>query len=100
MSVTAYTCLDLFSQQTLLKNAEQALLTLVGNTGDLNLLTIVGAPLVTENRLINAAIVFQNGKILGVVPKTYIPNYKEFQEKRWFTSATELQENTIRIATS
>lgn len=97
MSVTAYTCLDLFSQQTLLKNAEQALLTLVGNTADLNLLTIVGAPLVTENRLINAAIVFQSGKILGVVPKTYIPNYKEFQEKRWFTSATELQENTIRI---
>ena len=83
MSVTAYTCLDLFSQQTLLKNAEQALLTLVGNTADMNLLTIVGAPLVTENRLINAAIVFQSGKILGVVPKTYIPNYKEFQEKRW-----------------
>lgn len=97
MSVTAYTCLDLFSQQTLLKNAEQALLTLVGNTADLNLLTIVGAPLVTENRLINAAIAFQSGKILGVVPKTYIPNYKEFQEKRWFTSATELQDDTIRI---
>lgn len=97
LSVTAYTCLDLFAQQTLLKNAEQALLKLVGDTADLNLLTIIGAPLVTDNRLINAAIAFQNGKILGVVPKTYLPNYKEFQEQRWFTSATELWDKTISI---
>ena len=97
MSVTAYTCLDLFAQQTLLKNAEQALLKLVSDTADLNILTIAGAPLVTENRLINAAIAFQAGKILGVVPKTYIPNYKEFQEQRWFTSATELRNKTVSI---
>ena len=97
MSVTAYTCLDLFVQQTLLKNAEQALLKLVSDTADLNILTIAGAPLVTENRLINAAIAFQVGKILGVVPKTYIPNYKEFQEQRWFTSATELRDKTVSI---
>ena len=97
LSVTAYTCLDLFAQQTLLKNAEQALLKLVGDTSDLNLLTIVGAPLVTDNRLINAAIAFQSGKIIGVVPKTYLPNYKEFQEQRWFTSATELWDKTISI---
>ena len=97
MSVTAYTCLDLFAQQTLLKNAEQALLKLVSDTADLNILTIAGTPLVTENRLINAAIAFQSGKILGVVPKTYIPNYKEFQEQRWFTSATELRDKTISI---
>ena len=97
MSVTAYACLDLFAQQTLLKNAEQALLKLVSDTADLNILTIAGAPLVTENRLINAAIAFQAGKILGVVPKTYIPNYKEFQEQRWFTSATELRDKTVSI---
>ena len=97
LSVTAYTCLDLFAQQTLLKNAEQALLKLVNDTADLNLLTIVGAPLVTDNRLINAAIAFQSGKIIGVVPKTYLPNYKEFQEQRWFTSATELWDKTISI---
>ncbi|WP_278704442.1 NAD(+) synthase [Parabacteroides goldsteinii] len=97
MSVTAYTCLDLFVQQTLLKNAEQALLKLVSDTADLNILTIAGTPLVTENRLINAAIAFQSGKILGVVPKTYIPNYKEFQEQRWFTSATELRDKTVSI---
>ncbi|MEY8611924.1 NAD(+) synthase [Parabacteroides segnis] len=97
MSVTAYTCLDLFAQQALLKNAEQALLKLVSDTANLNILTIAGAPLVTENRLINAAVAFQSGKILGVVPKTYIPNYKEFQEQRWFTSATELRDKTVSI---
>lgn len=70
---------------------------LVSDTADLNILTIAGAPLVTENRLINAAIAFQAGKILGVVPKTYIPNYKEFQEQRWFTSATELRDKTVSI---
>ena len=97
LSVTGYTCLDLFAQQTLLYGAEAALLQLVSNTADLDILTIVGVPLRTENRLINAAVVFQKGAIRGVVPKTYLPNYKEFQEQRWFTSATELRESTISI---
>ena len=98
LSITAYTCLDLFTQQTLLNNAEKALLKLVSNTADLAIFTIVGIPLRTENRLINAAVVFQKGEILGVVPKTYLPNYKEFQEQRWFTSSTELQKSRISIA--
>ena len=97
LSVTGYTCLDLFAQQTLLDGAEEALLQLVSNTADLDILTIVGVPLRTENRLINAAVVFQKGAIRGVVPKTYLPNYKEFQEQRWFTSVTELRESTISI---
>ena len=97
LSVTGYTCLDLFAQQTLLDGAEEALLQLISNTADLDILTIVGVPLRTENRLINAAVVFQKGAIRGVVPKTYLPNYKEFQEQRWFTSATELRESTISI---
>ena len=97
LSVTGYTCLDLFAQQTLLNGAEAALLQLVSNTADLDILTIVGVPLRTENRLINAAVVFQKGAIRGVVPKTYLPNYKEFQGQRWFTSATELRESTISI---
>lgn len=97
LSVTGYTCLDLFAQQTLLDGAEAALLQLVSNTADLDILTIVGVPLRTENRLINAAVVFQKGAIRGVVPKTYLPNYKEFQEQRWFTSVTELRESTISI---
>ena len=59
LSVTAYTCLDLFAQQTLLDGAETALLQLVSNTADLNILAIVGVPIRTGNQLINAAIVFQ-----------------------------------------
>ena len=98
LSITAYTCQDLFTQQTLLDNAEKALLKLIDNTKDLPLLTIVGVPLRTENRLINAAAVFQQGTLLGIVPKSYIPNHKEAQESRWFASATELQRTTIEIA--
>lgn len=97
LAVTAYTCLDLFAQQTLLRNAEKALLQLIDRTKELDILVIVGVPLVTENRLINAAVSFQKGNILGAVPKTYIPNYKEFQEQRWFTSATDLREKEICI---
>ncbi len=97
LSITSYTCLDLFSKQTLLQNAGKALLELVSKTADIDIFTIVGVPLVTENRLINAAVAFQKGEILGVVPKTYLPNYKEYQEQRWFTSSLELRFNTISI---
>ena len=61
LSVTSYTCMDLFSQETLLRNAEKALLDLVNNTADLDLLTIVGCPLVSGSQLINAAVAFQRG---------------------------------------
>ncbi|GAB6393813.1 MAG: NAD(+) synthase [Bacteroidales bacterium] len=97
LGVTASTCLDLFANRTLLAKAEEALLKLVSDTADLDIFTVVGVPLLTENRLINAAVAFQNGEILGVVPKTYLPNYKEYQEQRWFTSAFDLRENNISI---
>ncbi|MDR1919377.1 MAG: NAD(+) synthase [Tannerellaceae bacterium] len=97
LSITAYTCLDLFASQTLLHGASEALGKLVQDTADLELFTIVGVPLVTENRLINAAVAFQKGEILGVVPKSYLPNCKEYQEQRWFSSAFDLREQCIRI---
>ena len=97
LSVTGYTCMDLFAQQTLIRNAEKALVNLVEKTADVSVLSIVGMPLMTENRLVNAAVAFQSGKILGVVPKSYIPNYKEFQEQRWFTSGNELHDDFIII---
>lgn len=97
LAITAYTCLDLFQQQTLLRNAEKALLRLVEQTQDVNIFTWVGVPLAAGDQLINAAVAFQKGKILGVVPKTYLPNYKEFQEERWFTSALDVTGRTIRI---
>jgi len=93
LCITGYTCLDLFHQHTLLDNALDALSELVDDTKELDMLTVVGLPLETENRLVNAAAVFQKGKILGFVPKTYLPNYKEFQEQRWFTSASELTDD-------
>ena len=89
--------MDLFSQETLLRNAEKALLDLVNNTADLDLLTIVGCPLVSGSQLINAAVAFQRGEILGVVPKSYLPSYKEFQEERWFTASSHLQQSMITI---
>ncbi|MDD4515708.1 NAD(+) synthase [Massilibacteroides sp.] len=97
LSVTGYTCMDLFGQQTLLNNAEQALTELLHMTADLSVLAIVGMPLRIENRLVNTAVAFQKGKVLGVVPKTYIPNYKEFQEQRWFTSGNEISGDEIAI---
>ncbi|MCC8143886.1 MAG: NAD(+) synthase [Tannerellaceae bacterium] len=97
LCITAYTCMDLFEQQTLLDCAEEALMQLVERTADLDIFTIVGVPLRTGNRLINAAVAFQHGTILGIVPKTYLPNYKEFQELRWFTPATSLTKENITI---
>ena len=97
LSITAYTCMDLFSQETLLRNAERALLELVGNTADLDLMAIVGCPLACGCQLVNAAVAFQRGEILGVVPKSYLPSYKEFQEERWFTPASQLQQSMITI---
>ncbi len=90
LSITGYTCGDLFSQPTLLKGAENALRKLLDNTEDLSLLGIVGAPIMAGDQLINAAIVFQKGEILGIIPKTYLPNYRESQEKRWFTSGVDV----------
>ncbi|MDR2913803.1 MAG: NAD(+) synthase [Tannerella sp.] len=97
LSVTGYTCMDLFAQDTLLDRAKDAILQLVEKTKKLNILCAVGIPLATENKLFNTAVVFQNGRILGVIPKSFIPNYKEFQEMRWFSSGSKLQPQTIRI---
>ncbi|MDR1676206.1 MAG: NAD(+) synthase [Tannerella sp.] len=97
LAVTGYTCMDLFAQECLLRNAEEALLELVRRTEDVETLCIAGMPLLTENRLFNTAVVFQKGKIAGIVPKTYLSNYREFQEKRWFSSGTALRNGTAGI---
>ena len=97
LSVTAYTCGDLFAQQLLLQEAEMYLMQIMNNTRQLDIVCIVGIPIAVDSTLVNAAAVFQRGKILGIVPKTYLPNYKEFYEQRWFTSAVNLKENTVRF---
>lgn len=92
LSVTAYTCQDLFQQQLLLDQAENSLLKLMEFSRNLNITALVGVPVLYNNMLFNCAAVIQKGKIFGFVPKTYLPNYKEFSEKRWFTQAQVLNE--------
>lgn len=96
LSITAYTCQDLFSQQLLIDEAESSLLKLMEFSRNLNITAIVGVPIVYKNMLFNCAAVIQKGKVVGLIPKTFLPNYKEFYEKRWFTSAKAL-ENGVEI---
>ncbi len=84
LCVTGYTCGDLFFQPTLLKGAEDALAAILEETEKLDVLTAVGLPIALDNKLYNCAAMIQRGELLGLVPKTYIPNYGEFYEGRWF----------------
>lgn len=97
LSITGYSCGDLFAQSLLVCQAEQQLCNLLHRTSTLDIIAIVGMPVECDGTLVNAAIVLQKGKILGVVPKTYLPNYKEFYEKRWFASALQTSETTISL---
>ena len=87
LAITAYTCGDLFLQRPLLKKAEQGLIQIAEASLGLNLIAVVGLPLQVEDKLYNCAAVISDGLILGIVPKTHLPNYGEFYEKRWFTPA-------------
>jgi NAD+ synthase (glutamine-hydrolysing) len=95
LCVTGYTCGDLFAQQLLLEKSEKAVMQLLTHTRSLEIITILGMPVTVNATLVNAAVVIQKGKIIGVIPKTYLPNYKEFYEQRWFTSAVAIEENKI-----
>ncbi|UBD14673.1 NAD(+) synthase [Bacteroides salyersiae] len=97
MCITAYTCGDLFGQQLLLEEAEMGLMQILNNTRQLDIISILGMPIAVNSTVVNAAVVIQKGKILGVVPKTYLPNYKEFYEQRWFTSALQVAEDNVRL---
>jgi NAD+ synthase (glutamine-hydrolysing) len=85
LGLTGYSCEDLFHQQALLDAGVEALASLVAATRDVPVIGVVGVPLCFENLLFNCAAVFHAGRILGVVPKTYLPNYREFYELRQFT---------------
>jgi NAD+ synthase (glutamine-hydrolysing) len=86
LCVTGYTCADLFGNELLLDAAEEALVTLCDHYSETPVMAVVGAPLRCSGHLFNCAVVINNGE-MWVVPKTYIPNYKEFYEKRWFTTS-------------
>lgn len=95
LSLTGYSCQDLFQQQVLLDNIEIAVVQLLDFTRQLDITIIVGAPICVNSVLLNCALVIQHGKLLGIVPKTYLPNYGEFYEKRWFASSQDLQLQSI-----
>lgn len=97
LSLTGYTCGDLFLQDKLLMDSEKALEKVLEETKSLDIISILGMPIKKDNQLFNCAIVINKGKILGVIPKTYIPNYQEFYEARWFSSSKELITEEIEL---
>ena len=97
LCITGYTCADLFGQTLLMEEAEIALMQIINNTRQMDIISIVGMPLVVNATLMNCAVALQKGKILGIVPKTYLPNHKENTETRWFSSACDHTETSIRL---
>ena len=98
LSLTGYTCQDLFQEQLLIMKSEEGLLRLLDFTRQLDIVCVVGLPVQAGGLLLNCAAVIQGGALLGVVPKTYLPNYGEFYEKRWFASSQDLNATNIYLA--
>ena len=95
LSITGYTCADLFFTQQLQKDALSALEDVCTFTRDLPIIVLVGAPLKVDNNLYNCAFVMTDGEVIGVVPKINLPNTGEFYEKRWFSSGRDVLENNV-----
>jgi NAD+ synthase (glutamine-hydrolysing) len=100
LCLTGYSCQDLFKEQLLVDNAEEGLVMLLDFTRKLDVICVVGMPVQIGSLLYNCAAVVQGGSLLGVVPKTYLPNYGEFYEKRWFASSQDLKPQDIYLAGS
>ena len=94
LSVSAYTCADLFFNTALIDKCEKSLKKILDASRDIDMTVILGMPIVSGSCLFNCAVVINKGKIIGVVPKTYIANYNEFYEKRWFAPSSKAPEQT------
>ncbi len=97
LSITGYTCADLFHQTTLIEGAKVGLKAIVDASEQFDGIVFVGAPLVLDDKLYNCAIAIKGGIILGVVPKSYLPSYKEFYEQRWFACAEVAHSKEIEV---
>ena len=97
LCITGYTCGDLFQQSLLLDMALKSLKEIADKSSEWNNIFIVGLPLLIEQQLYNCAAVIQKGKIRGIVPKRYIPNYNEFYEKRWFREGRNLTTDFVKL---
>ena len=98
LSVTGYTCGDLFGQSALLAAAESAVGVIAEQTAGLSVTGIIGTPVEVNDKLYNCAVVISGGKIEGIVPKSHIPNYSEFYEARWFASGSGIDGSSIIFA--
>ena len=98
LGITGYSCQDLFRQQMLLDATESALRHLLVKTSRFDIISIVGLPVSVGGMLLNCAAVIQHGRLLALIPKTYLPNYNEFYEKRWFASSQDLRATELRYA--
>ena len=98
LCITGYTCADLFMQRPLLVAAEKTIKAIASETADLNVFIVVGAPVPLDSQAFNCAVAIYKGEILGMVPKTHLPNYSEFAEERWFSSADDILVDRIRYA--
>lgn len=95
LSVTGYTCADLFFQKTIIDGAKCGLRQIAETTCDTDSAVAVGAPLVIGGQLYNCAVMMSHGRVDGIVVKTFIPTYNEYYEKRWFSSAAELKISSV-----
>ncbi len=98
LGLTGYAVDDLFLQDTLLESVRAAIADLVAASADLLPVFVVGAPLEHGNRIYNCGVVIHRGRVLGVAPKSYLPNYREFYERRWFAPGDDLAAQTIELA--
>jgi NAD+ synthase (glutamine-hydrolysing) len=98
LCLTGYSVDDLFLQDALLAGVEEAIAEIVDASGDLMTMLVVGAPLVQGTRVLNCAVVIHRGSILGVAPKSYLPNYREFYERRWFAPGDDRELEWISVA--
>ncbi|MBI2064693.1 MAG: NAD(+) synthase [Candidatus Yanofskybacteria bacterium] len=98
LSITGYTMGDLFHQQLVIEKSKEALNRIAKSSRNLKSLILVGLPIAFEGKLFNSAAIISKGKILGLVPKTHIPNYKEFYEERWFASGYDLYDKEVEIS--
>ncbi len=95
LCITGYTVGDLFQNELLLQNAKDAMFSIANKLIHLPTVFIIGLPLEYKGSIYNAACVIERGRVIGIVPKSFIPNYSEFYEKRWFTEGGKLPKNTF-----
>lgn len=98
LAITGYTCGDLFFQQTVLEETKKGLKQIISKSNGIDAIIVVGLPVAIKNKLFNCAAVIKGGRLYGIVPKTFIPTYSEFYERRWFSSGADLIDKEISAA--